>query len=43
MDYYNNECVKKWSLSLAVRTLGFHPGNTGSNPVEITINTRNII
>ncbi len=27
--------IKQWSLSLVVRTPGFHPGDTGSNPVEI--------
>ncbi len=29
--------LKSWPVRLGVRTSGFHPGNTGSNPVRATI------
>ena len=38
LSCYNQSCVKKiWPLGQAVKTPPFHGGNTGSNPVGVTI------
>ena len=38
LSCYNQSCVKKiWPLGQAVKTPPFHGGNTGSNPIGVTI------
>ena len=33
---FHHKGLRRWPVRLAVRTLAFHAGNTGSNPVRVT-------